>query len=152
MRKFEVVKKDHLKYDCRVEDIKLPKRATISSVGYDCYSPIDATILPNEIKLIFLNVKAYFNSDEGLFLATTSGMGKKGIVLAQGIGVIESDYAGNISNDGNLGFLLHNVGQTPYEIHSGDKIGQCWFSKFLTVDDEVPPTQIREGGFGSTVK
>ena len=45
MRKFEVVKKDHLKYDCRVEDIKLPKRATISSVGYDCYSPIDATIL-----------------------------------------------------------------------------------------------------------
>ena len=152
MRKFAVVKDEFLKYDVKAEDIKLPVRATRTSVAYDCYSPIDEVVNPNETKLIFTNVKAYFNDDEGLFLATTSGMGKKGVILAQGIGVIESDYAGNISNDGNLGFMLYNHGSNPYEIKKGDKIGQAWFQKFLTVDDEVPPTAVRTGGFGSTVK
>ena len=152
MRKFAVVKDEFLKYDVKGEDIKLPVRATRTSVAYDCYSPIDEVINPGETKLIFTNVKAYFNDDEGLFLATTSGMGKKGIVLAQGIGVIESDYADNVSNDGNLGFMLYNHGTTAYEVKAGDKIGQAWFQKFLTVDDEVPPTAVRTGGFGSTVK
>ncbi len=152
MRKFAVVKDEFLKYDVEADEIKLPVRATRTSVAYDCYSPIDEVINPNETKLIFTNVKAYFNDDEGLFLATTSGMGKKGVILAQGIGVIESDYADNVSNDGNLGFMLYNHGSTPYEIKKGDKIGQAWFQKFLTVDDEVPPTAVRTGGFGSTVK
>lgn len=152
MRKFAVVKDEFLKYGVTKEEIKMPVRATRTSVAYDCYSPIDEVINPNETKLIFLNIKAYFNDDEGMFLATTSGMGKKGIILAQGIGVIESDYADNISNDGNIGFMLYNHGSTPYEIKKGDKIGQIWFQKFLTVDDEIPPTAVRTGGFGSTVK
>ena len=152
MRKFAVVKDEFLKYDVKGEDIKLPVRATRTSVAYDCYSPIDEVINPGETKLIFTNVKAYFNDDEGLFLATTSGMGKKGIVLAQGFGVIESDYADNVSNDGNLGFMLHNLSEEPYQIAVGDKIGQGYFMKFLTVDDEAEITNVRKGGFGSTVK
>lgn len=152
MRKFAVVKDEFLKYGVSASDIKLPIRATRTSVAYDCYSPIDEIVNPGETKLIFTNVKAYFGDDEGLFLATTSGMGKKGILLAQGVGIIESDYADNVSNDGNLGFMLHNHSEVPYEVKAGDKIGQAWFQKFLVVDDEVPPTAVRTGGFGSTVK
>ncbi len=152
MRKFAVVKDEFLKYGVKAEDIKIPVRATRTSVAYDVYSPIDEVIKPGETKLIFSNLKAYFNDDEVLYLATTSGMGKKGLILAQGIGVIESDYADNISNDGNLGFMLYNHGQNDYVINKGDKIGQCWFAKFLTVDDEVAPTGVRTGGFGSTKK
>ena len=152
MRKFSVVKDEFLKYGVKAEDIKIPVRATRTSVAYDVYSPIDEVIKPGETKLIFSNLKAYFNDDEVLYLATTSGMGKKGLILAQGIGVIESDYADNISNDGNLGFMLYNHGQNDYVINKGDKIGQCWFAKFLTVDDEVMPTGVRTGGFGSTKK
>lgn len=150
MRKFEVVKSEFLKYGNG--DVKLPKRATKHSVCYDFYSPIDYTLKPNETKLIFTNIKAKFECDEGLFLASTSGLGKNGIILANGIGIVESDYYDNESNDGNLGFLLHNMGENDYKISVGDKIGQGYFAKFLTVDDEEEIVAVRTGGFGSTVK
>ena len=73
-------------------------------------------------------------------------------MVANTIGVIDSDYYGNVSNDGNLGFRLYNYGDTPYEIKAGDKIGQGVFMKYLTVDDEEEITNERVGGFGSTVK
>ena len=150
MRKFCVVKDEFIKYG--VKEIKLPKRATKHSVGYDFYSPIDVVIAPKETKLIFTNVKAYFEYNEGLILAVTSGMGKRGVMLANGIGVIECDYADNIDNDGNLGFMLYNFGEKEYQVKVGDKIGQGFFINFLTVDDEEEITQVRQGGFGSTNK
>ncbi len=152
MRKFSVVKDEFLKYGVSASEIKIPVRATRTSVAYDVYSPIDEVIAPGETKIIFSNLKAYFNDDEVLYLATTSGMGKRGLILAQGVGVIESDYADNVSNDGNLGFMLYNHSNNEIAIKKGDKIGQCWFAKFLVVDDEVPPTGVRTGGFGSTNK
>lgn len=152
MRKFAVVKDEFLKYDVKAEDVKMPRRATVASVAYDFYSPIDYVLMPNETKLIFTNIKFYAEEDEGLFLATSSGMGKKEVMLAQGIGVIESDYVDNPTNDGNVGFMLFNHGSQPYEIKKGDKLGHAWFQKFLTVDDEIPPTAVRTGGFGSTLK
>ena len=150
MRKFAPVRKEFKQYTD--DEIKMPARATKHSVCYDCYSPIDTTVEPGKTNLIFTNVKAYCNHDEGFILATTSGMGKRGIILAQGIGIIESDYADNESNDGNIGFMLYNHSEETYVVKKGDKIGQIFFFKFLTVDDEVPPTEIRKGGFGSTVK
>ena len=152
MRKFAVVKDEFLKYGVKAEDIKIPVRATRTSVAYDVYSPIQETIAPGETKLIFSNLKAYFEDDEVLYIATTSGMGKRGLMLAQGVAVIESDYADNVSNDGNLGFMLYNHSANEIVINKGDKIGQCWFAKFLVVDDEETPTGVRTGGFGSTKK
>ncbi len=151
MRKFEPVKKELRCYDKEAE-IKMPFRATKTSVAYDVFSPIDTVVKPGETQLIFTNVKAYFYDDEVLFLATTSKMGKNGIILAQGIGVIESDYADNESNDGNLGYMLYNHSSNDYVIKRGDKIGQCWFQKFLVTENEVKPTAVRTGGFGSTLK
>lgn len=150
MRRFEVVKDEFLKYG--EGDITLPKRATKTSVGYDFYSPIDAVIKPKESLLIWTNVKATFEDNVGLILAVTSGMGKNNITLANAIGVIESDYYSNISNDGNLGFRLHNFGDEDYIVKKGSKIGQGFFFNFLTVDDEEAPTAVRTGGFGSTNK
>ena len=152
MRKFAVVKDEFLKYGVKSSDIKIPVRATKTSVAYDVYSPIDIDINAGATQLIFSNLKAYFNDDEVLYMATTSGMGKRGLMLAQGIAVIESDYADNESNDGNLGFMLYNHSDQPIHISVGDKIGQCWFAKFLVADDEVAPTAVRTGGFGSTNK
>lgn len=152
MRKFEKIRSEFLMYGQNPEDIKMPMRATKHSVCYDCYSPIDKIIEPGETELIFINVKAYCNHDEGFILATTSGMGKKGIMVSQGVGIIESDYADNENNDGNIGFLLFNHSKTPYVIKTGDKIGQIYFFKFLTVDNEEEITNVRVGGFGSTNK
>ena len=150
MRKFEQVKSEFMKYNS--DEVKLPQRSTKTAVCYDFFSPIDDVLHAGERKLIFTNVKAKFNDDEGLFLAVRSSMGAKGIMLSNGIGIIESDYYGNESNDGNLGFLLYNTSDIPYEIHKGDKIGQGYFAKFLTVDNDNAKNVVRKGGFGSTDK
>ncbi|MBP5651123.1 MAG: hypothetical protein J6X00_00410 [Clostridia bacterium] len=150
MRKFEPVSKEFKKYND--DQVKLPVRGTKTAVCYDFFSPVDEVLHAGERKLIFTNVKAKFNNDEGLFLAVRSSMGAKGIMLSNGVGIIESDYYGNPSNDGNLGFLLYNTSDIPYEIHKGDKIGQGFFAKFLTVDNEEEITTTRKGGFGSTNK
>lgn len=148
MRRFEIVKDEFIKYDAK--EITLPKRATKTAVGYDFYSPIDVLIKAGGSQLIWSNVKAMFEDDVALILAVTSGMGKRNLTLANAIGVIESDYYGNISNDGNLGFRIHNFGKEDYQIKKGDKIGQGMFYHFLTVDNEEEITTVRTGGFGST--
>ena len=140
MRGFERVKDEFLQYG--EKDIKLPIRATKNACGYDFYSPIDLTIKPGESELIWTNVKAQFNEGEMLMLFVTSKMGKKHIMIANGTGIIESDYYGNISNDGNLGVRLINLGKEDYEIKVGDKIGQGVFTYFLTVDDEEEITNV----------
>lgn len=150
MRKFEIVKEEAKKYG--VTPYKMPQRATKHSAGYDFYSPIDLVIAPKSMEMIWTNVKSQFEADEVLLLCVTSGMGKHQIMLANTLGVIDSDYYGNISNDGNIGFRLYNFGDEPYEIKAGDKIGQGIFMKYLTVDNEPEIANERVGGFGSTVK
>ena len=154
MRKFEIVDKQFIKYNSNPDELKAPYRATKHAVCYDCFSPIDIEIAPESTELVFINFKAYCNHDEGYILASTSGLGKRGIILANGIGIIESDYADNESNGGNIGFLLHNLNKTPYSVKKGDKIGQIFFFKFLTTDDDelTNPNVVRKGGFGSTNK
>lgn len=150
MRKFEVVKEEHKKYG--VKEVTLPIRSTINSAGYDMFSPIDITIEPNTIETIFTNVKAICNSDEFIMVCVRSSMGKKGVCLANDVGIIDSDYYSNPNNDGNIGVMLKNTSSIPFEIKAGDKIAQAIFMKYLVVDNDVPANNIRTSGFGSTGK
>jgi dUTP pyrophosphatase len=146
MRFFEVVKDEHRKNE---GDIKLPTRATEHSAGYDFYSPVDVTIPPHEMVMIWTDVKAHMYYDNTLFLIPRSSMGKQPVMLANTIGCVDSDYYSNIDNDGNIGFRLLNLGDTPYEIKQGDRIGQGIFVKYGTVKNDNTTTK-RESGFGST--
>lgn len=148
MIKFLEVDEKFLKYDAHAP--QMPVRATKTSVCYDFFSPIDVTLPAHKITLVFTNVKAIFDGTTALILATRSSMGLKGITLANGIGIIESDYANNPSNDGNLGFALFNTTDNDYVIKRGEKLGQGMFIPFLTVTDEAEITTTRTGGFGST--
>lgn len=150
MRKFEEVSSFAKKYE--TQSTTLPKRATKTSAGYDFYSPIDAVVNPKDSLLIWTNVKAMFNPNEVLILCVTSGMGKRRVMISNTIGVIDCDYYGNPSNDGNIGINLYNFGEEPYVIKAGDKIGQGIFMPFLTVDEEEEITTTRVGGYGSTNK
>ena len=150
MIKFEIVDKPHIQYE--QTQFKLPVRATMHSAGYDFYSPIDVNIEPNSSAMIWTNIKAKFDSNIVLLITVTSGMGKRGVMLCNTIGVIDCDYYGNINNDGNIGIRLYNYGTEPYVIKTGDKIGQGLFLPFLTTTDEEEITNVRVGGFGSTDK
>ena len=150
MRRFEYVKDELREYDGVTVD--LPKRATKHSAGYDFYSPIDMQIPAHSTAMIWTNIKATFGTDEVLLLCVTSGMGKRGVMLCNNIGVIDSDYYNNPGNDGNIGFRLFNYTDDVYVINKGDKIGQGIFTRFLTVDNEQDIKVERKGGFGSTDK
>ena len=147
MRYFEVVK-DELRKNPDVE-IKLPTRGSKNSAGYDFYSPVDAIIQPNEMVMIWTDVKARMYYDNALIIIPRSSMGKHPIMISNTVGLIDSDYYGNESTDGNIGFRLFNLGTTPYEIKAGDRIGQGIFIKYGTIKDDNTNTE-RKGGFGST--
>ena len=107
-RGFEVVSDEFRKYP--EIDIQLPKRGDSRSAGYDFYAPCDITLQPNEKVLLFSDVKAYMQDDEVLMLYVRSSIGiKKGLVLSNGTGIIDSSYYNNPSNDGNIGIALHNT-------------------------------------------
>ena len=85
-------------------DIQLPKRGDSRSAGYDFYAPCDIVLQPNESILVFSDVKAYMEDDEVLLLFVRSSIGiKKGLVVPNGTGIIDSSYYNNPSKDGNTG-------------------------------------------------
>lgn len=119
MRKFEKVK--------RVEniDFDLPKRATKHSAGYDFYNPERVTIEPNEIKYVKTGVKARMEEDEVLLLYNrSSNPKKKGLIMANSVGVIDADYYNNPDNEGEIAFAFRNITDKPVTLEVGEKLGQ----------------------------
>jgi len=130
--------------------VNLPVRKTVASAGYDFETIIDFEIAPGEIKLIPTGVKAFFPTNEVLKLYIRSSMTlKSNIVMANSVGIIDSDYYNNPDNDGHIQFMLHNIGTTTKAFKSGDRIGQGIFEHYLMIDDDHV-TESRIGGFGST--
>lgn len=144
-RGFEIVTEDKRK---TTGEIRLPTRATAHSAGYDFYSTVDIMLSPGKPTIVWTDVKAFMQDDEVLQLHVRSSMGKVPVVLANGTGIIDSDYYGNPDNDGNIGIMLLNLSNHLHEIKKGDRIAQGVFIRFLTADDEVDTE--RGGGFGST--
>ena len=134
--------------------INLPVRKTKFSAGYDVEAAED-TIIPsfkrgNKPTLIKTGIKAYMADDEVLILANrSSNPGKKGLILANSIGVIDIDYYENPDNDGHIMFAFYNIKDEDIEIKKGDCIGQAIFQKYLIADNDSAEGE-RTGGFGST--
>mgnify|MGYP003412437613 CR=1 FL=1 len=133
-------------------DTKLPERQTKASAGYDFYVVEDVEIPAYGTVMLPTNVKAYMQEDEVLILANrSSNPGKKGLILANSIGVIDSDYYGNPDNDGHIMFAFFNIKEEDITIKKGEAIGQAIFQKYFVTDDDVAEGK-RSGGFGSTSK
>ncbi|WP_101773558.1 dCTP deaminase/dUTPase family protein [Peptostreptococcus faecalis] len=150
MRKFEIVKDNKRKN--KNTKIRLPKRGTNYSAGYDFCTPVDIEIEPyGTSELIFTDVKACMNKNEVLLLHIRSSLGiKQNLVLANTTGVIDSDYYENEDNDGNIGFKLRNLSDKTVRISAGERVFQGIFMNYLTVDDEENLETARTSGFGST--
>lgn len=138
------------------KNINLPIRKTASSAGYDFEAAEDIIIEPfkpgDAPTLVSTGIKAYMMNDEVLYLYNrSSNPKKKGLILANSVGVIDADYYGNPDNDGHIMFAFYNNRNEAVEIKKGDAIGQGVFAKFLISDDDSA-TGTRTGGFGSTSK
>lgn len=137
-------------------NINLPVRSTKNSAGYDVEAAEDCVIPAfkpgQKPTLVKTGIKAYMESDEVLILANrSSNPGKKGLILANSIGVVDSDYYGNSDNDGHIMYAFFNFKAEDVEIKKGDRIGQAIFQKYLVTDDDIAQGE-RTGGFGSTNK
>ena len=136
--------------------INLPIRKTKYSAGYDIEAAEDA-VIPSFKKginptLIKTGIKAYMQDDEVLYLYNrSSNPKKKGLILANSVGVIDKDYYGNPDNDGHIMFAFYNIKDEDVEIKKGETVGQAVFQKYLVVDDDNAEGT-RLGGFGSTNK
>ena len=134
-------------------DYILPTRGTSRSAGYDLASPIDVIIEPHSSVLIWTNIKAFMQDNEVLQLHVRSSVGiKKSLMLKNTTGIIDADYYGNESNDGNIGLALYNTGDEAVVIQKGDRLVQGIFIKYLTVDNDSYINDERTGGIGSSGK
>ncbi len=70
--------------------------------------------------------------------------------MANSVGIVESDYYNNETNEGELFFQYYNIFPVDLKISRGDCIGQAYFQKFLIADNDNNSNAIRKGGFGST--
>ena len=135
------------------KNIHLPVRKTKNAAGYDVEAAEDVIIpaykpgtLPT---LIPTGLKAYCGNDEWYMLANRSSGPKKGLVMANSIGIIDADYYENENNDGHFYFQYYNFLDHDIKAKKGDVIGQVIFQKYLIIDEDNADG-IRKGGFGST--
>ena len=137
-------------------EINIPIRKTKYSAGYDIEAAED-TIIPSFKKgmnptLVKTGLKAYMQDDEVLMLYNrSSNPKKKGLILANSVGVVDKDYYGNQDNDGHIMFAFYNIKEEDITIKKGEAIGQGIFQKYLIADNDVAEGE-RTGGFGSTNK
>ena len=157
---FEQYKKDYFDTFNTLEnveeiynDIKLPKRATKGSAGYDYFAPFDIVLKPNETIKVPTGIRVYMEEGWVLKNYPRSGLGFKfRLQLNNTVGIIDSDYYYS-SNEGHIMSKITNDTNEnkTITIKKGDGFSQGIFIEYgITYDDEV--SEIRDGGFGSTTK
>lgn len=134
------------------EGAKIPHRATSGAAGMDLHACIDApiTLAPGQLAIVPTGIAIELPDNTcAAFLYARSGLGvKHGICLANGVGVIDSDYRGEVCAG------LCNVSDKPYTIEPDERIAQMVIAPVLTPEivevSELSETERGAGGFGST--
>ncbi len=134
--------------------INMPVRKTKYSAGYDIEAAEDCVIpafkAGQKPTLVKTGLKAYMQNNEYLMLCNrSSNPFKKGLILANSVGIVDADYYGNPDNDGAFMYAFYNMFDKDVEIKKGDVIGQAIFKKYEVLDGDVAEGN-RVGGFGST--
>jgi len=133
------------------ENLKLPKRATAKSAGYDIYSPIAFELKPGEDIKLPTGFKVYMQDDEWIGFLPRGGHGFKYYIrLANTEGVGDTDYYNNKKNEGHYFVKIRNEGNRTWRIERGEAIAQAIFQKYLLADNDTFTGKERVGGFDST--
>lgn len=147
------MKQEKLRVKKLREEAVLPERKTPGSAGYDLCACIgrEFTIEPGELVIIPTGIAMEVPTGCAGMIFTRSGLGvKHGITVSNGVGVIDSDYRGEV----HVG--LRNSSRTAYTVRPGERIAQLIVLPVCLPEveeiDELSETQRGEGGFGSTGK
>lgn len=132
-------------------DATVPTMGSKFAAGADLYSAEDADVVigPNETKFIGTGLAMEIPEGYvGLVYARSGLACKRGLAPANKVGVVDSDYRGEIK------VALHNHGKEAQTVEKGERIAQMVIAPYLSVNyeeaDELSETERGEGGFGST--
>jgi dUTP pyrophosphatase len=129
--------------------VSLPARETAGAAGFDLAAAADLTIAPRAIALIStgLVIKVPDGYFLGIFARSSTPL-KRGLMVANGVGVIDSDYCGPRDE---VKVQVLNVTDAPVHVKRGDRIAQGIFLKYAAPEwDEGEAAETSRGGFGST--
>ncbi len=129
-----------------------PSYATAGAAGIDLAASIEEPVIVHPQQRVMiptgLAVEMPDNNMAGFVFPRSGLAAKHGISMANAVGVIDSDYKGEIICP------VQNTGDEPYEIRPGDRIAQLVFIPVLKIDieytDQLTNTERGKGGFGST--
>jgi dUTP pyrophosphatase len=130
-------------------EVRLPAYATPDSAGFDLSASEDIVIEPGATALVGTGLVV--KTPKGHFLALIARSStplKKGLILANSVGVIDPDYCGP-RDEVRLEFL--NVTSKPVHISKGERLAQGLLLSAVRVEwEEAAPDEVSRGGFGST--
>ena len=135
---------------------ELPIKATIHSAGVDFIACNDITIPSFRFKgkatLVPTGVKAFMQNDEYLQIFARSSIPVNlGLIMSNGVGIVDADYYNNEKNEGHIMIEFNNLTNEHITIEKGTRIAQGIFNKVLPVTHGVRvKNATRNGGFGST--
>ena len=129
--------------------LPLPEYQTQGAVAFDLYTRVDATILPREKATLPSNLIVEVPEGYFLMIAARSSLPKRGLMLSNGIGVLDQDYHGPKDE---VGILVYNFTDAPVEVRRGDRLAQALIVPTLKAEFEEVESIKEEsrGGFGST--
>ena len=135
------------------EELSLPMRATAHAAGYDLYAA-ETKVIPSypgiKPTLVSTGMKIKLADDEYLELSVRSSTPLKyWLILANSVGIIDSDYYNNPGNEGEIFLQFINLSPEDIEIKKGDCIGQGIIHKYYITEDDRAYGE-RQGGLGST--
>lgn len=132
--------------------LPLPEYHTSGAVGFDLIARETIVISPKGLAFVANNIVVKIPEGYMLLLANRSSTAKKkGLTIANGIGVIDQDYCGN---EDELKTLFYNMTDAPVTVERGERLSQCVFVRTdKAIWEEVESMQIiSRGGFGTTDK
>lgn len=135
---------------------ELPIKATIHSAGVDFIASADIRIpafrFKGEATLVPTGVKAFMQNDEYLQIFARSSIPVNlGLIMSNGVGIVDADYYNNPKNEGHIMIEFNNLTNEHITIKKGTRIAQGIFNKVLPVTHGVRlKNDTRNGGFGST--
>ncbi len=135
------------------KEFPLPKFETDGASAIDLRAMIEQPLLivPGQRELISTGIRVELPEQVGMFILPRSGLGaKKGLVIGNLVGLIDSDYRGIVY------MSIWNTGSEDYTVEVGERVAQACFMPTLKATfeyvDDLSDTRRASGGFGHTGK
>jgi len=131
-------------------DVALPRYQTAGAAGFDLAASVDMTVQPGEVALVPTGLVIAVPAGHllGIFARSSTPL-KRGLMVANGVGIVDSDYCGPTDE---IKIEVLNFTQAPVAVRRGDRLAQGVILPFVRAEwhEEQAPERPSRGGFGAT--